>query len=187
TDAARGKSIPLETALEARWMFKTLRHRCVTEADGLAKTGVANLDAFSLPEKTYGSFVTALDQNVRRVMGRYAAEHVIGAIPPGQFLTQWDTVYCYVGAAQRQTQKARRPGQGDLDFLLRNLAQAADPTPTDAAWFGWAVGFNCVEAATCLAAGGYDRTAGYHLGMIREHRVDNHLDKELMPSAFDPK
>jgi hypothetical protein len=186
TDAARGRSTTLETALEARWMFKALRHRCVTETDGLAKTGVANLDAFSMPEKTYGPFVTALDQNVRRLMGRYAGEHVIGATPPGQFLAQWDTVYCYVGAAQRQTQKTRRPGQGDLDFLMRNLAQAAAPTPADSAWFGWAVGFHCVEAATCLAAG-YDKTAAYHLGLIREHRAEQHLDKELLPTAFDPK
>jgi cell division septum initiation protein DivIVA len=185
-DAARGRSIALETALEARWMFKALRHRCVTETDGLAKTGVANLDAFSVPEKVYGPFVAALDQNVRRVMGRYVAEHIVGATPPGQFLTQWDTVYCYVGTAQRQTLKTRRPGQGDLDFLLRNLAQAADPSPADAAWFAWAVGFHCVEAATCLAAG-YDKTAAYHLGLIKEHRADNHLDKELLPTAFDPK
>jgi len=186
TESTRGRVVPLETALEARWMFKTLRHRCVTEADGLAKTGVANLDAFSMPEKTYGQFVSALDQNVRRLMGRYAGEHVIGATPPGQFLAQWDTVYCYVGAAQRQTLKTRHAGERDLDFLMRNLAQATDPTPPDSAWFGWAVGFHSVEAATCLAAG-LDRTAAYHLAQIGEHRADNRLDKELQPAAFDPK
>jgi hypothetical protein len=186
TESTRGRVAPLETALEARWMFRALRHRCVTEADGLAKTGTANLDAFSMPEKTYSQFVSALDQNVRRLMGRYASEHVVGAAPPGQFLAQWDTVYCYVGAAQRQTLRTRHAGERDLDFLMRNLAQATDPTPPDSAWFGWAVGFHSVEAATCLVAG-YDKTAAYHLGQIREHRDDNRLDKELQPAAFDPK
>ena len=185
-DAARGRGTPLETVLEARWMFKALRHRCVTETDGLTKMGVANLDAFSMPEKTYGLFVAALDQHVRRLMGRYANEHVIGTSPQTQFLAQWDTVYCYVGAAQRQTLKTRHAGESDLDFLMRNLAQAADPMPPDSAWFGWAVGFHAVEAATCLAAG-LDRPAGYHLGEVHKHRIDQHLEKELLPSAFDPK
>jgi len=185
-DATRGRVGPLGTALETRWMFKALRHRCLTETDGLAKTGVANLDPFSMPERTYASFVAGLDQQLRRLMVRYAGEHVIGASPQCLFLSQWDTVYCYVGAAQRQTLKARRAGESDLDFLMRNLAQAADPTPPDSAWFGWAVGFHATEAATCLAAG-YDRTAAHHLALVNEHRAENRLDKELLPTAFDPK
>ena len=185
-DAARGRVGALSNTLEARWMFRTLRHRCVAETDGLAKTGAANLDPFSMPEKTYAAFVGGLDQNLRRLMARYAGEHATGNNPQCLFLSQWDTVYCYIGAAQRQTQKARHAGESDLDLLMRNLAQAADPTPPDSAWFGWAVGYHTTEAATCLVAG-YDRTAGHHLSLITEHRLENHLDKELLPSAFDPK
>jgi len=187
-EAARGKGLSLESTLEARWMFKALRHRCITETDGLAKVGVANLDPLSMPEKVYSQFVAALDQHVRRLMARYAGEHVVGASPQTLFLAPWDSVYCSVGAAQRETLKTRHAGESDLDFLMRNLAQAADPAPPDSAWFGWAVGSNITEAATCLAAG-YDRAAAYHLGLISEHQGYHRLglDKELLPAAFDPK
>jgi hypothetical protein len=185
-DAIRGRSDTLQTALEARWMFKMLRHRCVSDADGLAKAGVTNLDAFSMSEKPYAQFVAALDGHLRRLLSKYAAEHLVAASPQGQFLRKWDTVYCMVGAAQRLTLKVRHPGERDLDFLMRNLAQAADPTPPDSAWFGWAVGCHTIEAATCLAAG-YDGTAGYHLDELKTHRTDNRFDRELTPAVFDPK
>ncbi|MBE3099997.1 MAG: hypothetical protein IMZ44_22995 [Planctomycetes bacterium] len=185
-DAAKGRSDSLQTALEARWMFKTLRHRCVSEADGLAKAGVTNLDAFSMPEKTYSQFVAAIDGHLKRLLSKYAGEHIILGSPQCQFLWKWDSVYCMVGAAQRLTLKARHPGESDLDFLMRNLAQAADPAPPDSAWFGWAVGYHAVEAATCLAAG-YDGTAGYHLGELKMHRTESRLDRELTTALFDPK
>jgi len=185
-DAVKGRSDTLQAALEARWMFKMLRHRCVSEVDGLAKAGVTNLDAFSMHEKAYFQFVAALDTHLKRLISRYAAEHITIGSPRCQFLWKWDTVYCLVGAAQRLTLKARHPGESDLDFLMRNLAQAADPTPPDSAWFGWAVGYHTVEAATCLAAG-FDGTAGYHLGELRMLRTDNRFDRELTPAVFDPK
>jgi len=167
-------------------MFKMLRHRCVTEVDGLAKAGVTNLDAFSMHEKTYSRFVAAIDGHLRRILSKYAAEHLVAASPQCQFLWKWDTVYCMVGAAQRLTLKARHAGESDLDFLMRNLAQAADPTPPDSAWFGWAVGYHTVEAARCLAAG-FDGAAGYHLGELRMLRTDNRFDRELTTAIFDPK
>ena len=185
-DAVRGRSDTLQAALEARWMFKMLRHRCVTEVDGLAKAGTTNLDAFSMHEKTYSRFVAAIDGHLKRLLSKYAAEHLVAASPQCQFLWKWDTVYCMVGAAQRLTLKARHPGESDLDFLMRNLAQAADPTPPDSAWFGWAGGYHAVEAARCLAAG-YDGAAGYHLGELKTLRTDNRFDRELTPAVFDPK
>ncbi|MCX5675790.1 MAG: hypothetical protein NTX87_12350 [Planctomycetota bacterium] len=185
-DAAKSRSDTLQTALEARWMFKMLRHRCVSETDGLAKAGTANLDAFSLSEKTYTQFVAAIDGHLKRLLSKYAAEHIILGSPQCQFLWKWDSVYCMVGAAQRLTLKARHTGESDLDFLMRNLAQAADPAPPDSAWFGWAVGYHAVEAVTCLAAG-YDGTAGYHLGELKMHRTENRFDRELATALFDPK
>ncbi|MBM4016838.1 MAG: hypothetical protein FJ288_00695 [Planctomycetes bacterium] len=185
-DASKGRSANLDVALEARYMFKALRHRCVGETDGLARVGVANLDAFSMSEKSYAQFVAALDGHLKRLLAKYATQHTVVGSPQCSFLWKWDSVYCMVGAAERLTLKARHPGETDLEFLMRNLAQAADPTPPDTAWFGWACGYHALEAAVCLAAG-YDGAAGYHLGELKLHRGDNRFDRELSTSIFDPK
>jgi hypothetical protein len=183
-DASKGNSTVLDSALEARYMFNLVRHRAVAETDGLAKAGVTNLDAFSVPQKTWTAFVAALDQHLAKQLGLYCNERVIRA-PACQFLSRWDAAYCWVGAAQRLTLADRHAGESDLDVLMRNLAEAADPSPPDTAWFGWAVGYHAVETMTCLMAG-YPATAGWHAGELHLHRVEKGFDRELSVAVMDP-
>jgi len=183
--AAKGTATALESAMEAKPMFLLLRHRCVAEMLGIGKTGTANLDAFSTPEKTWGQFVTALDSHLRQTMTQYITPDPRGRKPSCQFLAGWDQVYCWVAAAQRLTGTARRTGESEMGLLLRHLAQAADPTPPDTVAFGWMVGYHATEAAGSLT-GGFEFTAGWHRGLVHETRTDRHFEKELTPAILDP-
>jgi hypothetical protein len=183
--AAKGTATTLESAMEAKPMFLLLRHRCVAETLGIGKTGTANLDAFSIPEKTWGQFVTALDSHLRQTMTQYITPDPRGRKPSCQFLGGWDQIYCWVAAAQRLTGTTRRTGESEMDLLLRHLAQAADPTPPDTVAFGWMVGYHATEAAGSLT-GGFEFTAGWHRGLVHETRTDRHFEKELTPAILDP-
>jgi len=187
-DSSRGTSTTLDTALEARPMFTLLRHRTVAETSTLSKIPVSNLDAFSFPEKTWPQFVAALDQNLTRVMAQYAKAPNYGSATrqTWQNLWRWDTTYSYVVAAQFETPKARHAGETDMNFLMRNLAQAADPTPPETVWFAWAIGFHAAEAATCLAAG-YESTAGWHLSEARYVFSERGLANPFTASVYDPR
>jgi hypothetical protein len=171
--------------MEAKPMFLLLRHRCVAETLGIGKTGTGNLDAFSIPEKTWGQFVTALDSHLRQTMTQYITPDPRGRKPSCQSLGGWDQVYCWVAAAQRLTGTTRRTGESEMDLLLRHLAQAADPTPPDTVAFGWMVGYHATEAASSLT-GGFEFTAGWHRGLVHETRTDRHFEKELTPAILDP-
>jgi hypothetical protein len=183
--AAKGTATTLESAMEAKPMFLLLRHRCVAETLGIGKTGTANLDAFSIPEKTWGQFVTALDSHLRQTMTQYITPDPRGRKPSCQFLAGWDQVYCWVAAAQRLTGTTPRTGESEMDLLLRHLAQAADPTPPDTVAFGWMVGYHATEAAGSLTDG-FEFTAGWHRGLVQETRTDRHFEKELTPAILDP-
>jgi hypothetical protein len=183
--AAKGTATTLESAMEAKPMFLLLRHRCVAETLGIGKTGTANLDAFSIPEKTWGQFVTALDSHLRQTMTQYITPDTRGRKPSCQFLAAWDQVYCWVAAAQRLAGTARRTGESEMDLLLRHLTQAADPTPPDTVAFGWMVGYHATEAAGSLTDG-FGFTAGWHRGLVHETRTDRHFEKELTPAILDP-
>jgi len=89
------------------------------------------------------------------------------------------------GGGQRLTQAARRPGDSDLDRLMQNLAEAADPTPSELSIYGWAVGYHAVEAASALSAG-FTRTAQWHLDEIRLHYGPPRSDVELSARSLDP-
>jgi hypothetical protein len=183
--AARGTATTLESAMEAKPMFLLLRHRCVAETLGIGKTGTANLDAFSIPEKTWGQFVTALDSHLRQTMTQYITPDPRGRKPAAQSLAAWDQVYCWVAAAQRLAGTARRTGESEMDLLLRHLAQAADPTPPDTAAFGWMVGYHATEAAGSLTDG-FEYTAGWHRSLVQETRTERRFEQELTPAILDP-
>lgn len=183
--AAKGTATTLESAMEAKPMFLLLRHRCVAETLGIGKTGTANLDAFSIPEKTWGQFVTALDSHLRQTMTQYVTPDPRGRKPSCQFLAGWDQVYCWVAAAQRLTGTTRRTGESEMGLLLRHLTQAADPTPPDTVAFGWMVGYHATEAAGSLTDG-FEFTAGWHRGLVHETRTDRHFEQELTPAILDP-
>ena len=182
--AAKGDSRTLDTALDAQLMFKLLRHRCVGETTGIARVDVANMDAFSAPDKTWSRYVGALDQALRRMMAQYCTQRLVG---PRQYqpLDRWDSTYCAVAAAQRLTAQTRRAGQSDLDFLMQNLAEVAAPSPSEQMQFAWAVGYHTTEAATALAAG-YPDTAGWHLSDIHVLRTDMRFPKEFTAAVLDP-
>jgi hypothetical protein len=182
--AAKGDSRSLDAALDAQLLFKLLRHRCVAEAAGLAKVDVANMDAFSVPDKNWARFVGALDQNLRRMMTQYCGPRAVGSLQY-QPIGQWDWTYCNVAAAQRLTAQTRRAGQSDLDFLMRNLAEVAAPSPSEQMQFAWIVGYQATEAATALAAG-YPNTAGMHLADLRMTRTEMRFPKEFTSAVLDP-
>jgi len=194
--AAKGTATTLESAMEAKPMFLLLRHRCVAETLGIGpsrasgssdKSGTANLDAFSIPERPWAQFVAALDQHLRLSMTQYAAFPLDprGRKLPIQFLGAWDQVYCWVAAAQRLSAPTRRTGESEMDLLLRHLAQVSDPTPPEPRAFGWMVGYHATEAAASLT-GGFEYTAGWHRGLVHETRVERHFEKELTPAILDP-
>jgi hypothetical protein len=182
---SKGTATGLEAALEAEAMFRLLRHRSVAETIGLGRAGTANLDAFSLPEKTWGTFLTAQDQQLRHVMMQYAATDPRSKKPSAAFLGAWDQVYCWVAAAQRLTAPTRRSGESDMDILLRHLAQVSDPAPSATVRFRWLVGYHATEAATALPAG-FEYTAGWHRGTVQEYREGPTLEKELTAEVLDP-
>ena len=181
--AAQGNSTWLDTTLDVQPLFSALRHRAVAETAGLPKVGTANLHPFSAPEKPWSQFIASLDGNIRLLLKQYGSEHKREIA--WDTLRPWDGVYCALAAAQQLTRNARQPGESETDFLMRHLAQAADPNPPDAVWFGWAVGYHGTEAAACLAAG-YERTAGWHLGVLGEIRQEQRLGSVLGWRDFDP-
>lgn len=181
--ASQGNSTWLDATLDVRTVFGLLRHRAVAETAGLAKAGTANLDPFSAPEKPWTQFIAALDGNLRVLLKQYGAERKREV--DWTVLRPWDAVYCTLAAAQDRTRRARQPGETDLDFLVRHLAQVADPNPPDAVWFGWAAGYHATEAAVCLASG-FDRTAGWHLSTLNEIRSEQHFGSDLTWRDFDP-
>jgi len=187
TEAARGSSTSLDTVLEPRPMFRLLRRRAVAEAAGLPRVNVADLDAFSMSDKMWKPFVAALDENLRRLLGQYAKQYGVGAAArqAWQELGTWDTVYGWTTAAQHLTAQARAAGGTDLDALLWNLAVVSDPSPPEATWFGWAVGFHAAGAAGALAAG-LPATAGWHTGEIHQLRLSMRLEQEFTAAVFDP-
>ena len=181
--AAQGNSTWLDTTLDVQPLFSALRHRAVAETAGLPKVGTTNLHPFSAPEKPWSQFIASLDGNIRLLLKQYGSEHKREIA--WDTLRPWDGVYCALAAAQQLTRNARQPGESETDFLMRHLAQAADPNPPDAVWFGWAVGYHGTEAAACLAAG-YERTAGWHLGVLGEIRQEQRLGSVLGWRDFDP-
>lgn len=183
TDATRGNPDALASALEPRYVFRLLRHRAVADAAGLARAGVTNLESFSLPDKPWAQFNAATEEQVRRLLGTYSKP--AGAARPMRSFWVWDTVFSWVAAAQQETLKARHPGQSEMERLLRNLGQAADPTPPDSAWFGWAVGYHAANGICALSAG-YEGTAQWHHNELRYIRQQLGYDKEFTPAVFDP-
>jgi len=185
TDSARGLSTTLTSALEIQYPLNLLRHRAVAEVGGFAKAPLGNMEAFSVPDKTWNAFVAATDRQLRQILGQYPTDRRIKN-PTALLFQLWDAVYCFVTAEQRLNQLARRAGTSDLDWLLRNLAQASDPSPPDAATFGWAVGFHSTEAAAALT-GGFEETARGHRMMIREQQAELRTDRDFTAAVVDPK
>ena len=182
--AARGRSDAIQSVLEAQWIFHVLRHRAVAETGGAAKTPVANLADFSIPEKPWLQFVGTLDKQVRVLIAQFAGERRSKALQT-RFLAPWDAIYCAVASAQRAAVRARRPGDTDLDVLMRNLGQASAAAAPDPACFGWAVGYHCTEAATALLAG-FTATADWHLEAITYWRNAEGYENQLGAAALDP-
>ena len=182
--AARGNATWLDASLEARSMFHVLRHRAVARQMGLVKIGVANLDAFSIPDKPWRQFVGALDTHLRQLLTQYGGMRASNRTA-WQDLWNWDKVYCAVEAARCLTPPARQPDETEMDFLVRNLERAADPNPPDEVWLPWAVGYHSLEAAVCLASG-YDETAEWHLYQLRTLRRYQRFETELTWRDFDP-
>jgi len=166
-------------------MFHLLRHRAVAQTENLAKAGVVDLDPLSVAERSWNTFVATLDQHLKASFATYADPNRKAKTFSAKPLADWDRVYCWVAAAQRQTLQARRPGQLELDLLMLNLDQAADPTPSEASVYGWDVGYHAVEAATALTAK-FDRTAAWHLDEIRLHNAPPRAEVELSADTFDP-
>jgi hypothetical protein len=185
TDSARGLSTTLTSALEIQYPLNLLRHRAVAEVGGFAKAPLGNMEAFSVPDKTWNAFVAATDRQLRQILGQYPTDRRIKN-PTALLFQLWDAVYCFATAEQRLNQLARRAGTSDLDWLLRNLAQASDPSPPDAATFGWAVGFHSTEAAAALT-GGFEETARGHRMMIREQQAELRTDRDFTAAVVDPK
>ncbi|MFO8013832.1 MAG: hypothetical protein R6X20_11085 [Phycisphaerae bacterium] len=175
--AAAGDPTPLRIALRADDLFRLARTRALAEEARLQQVGVANLAAFSMPPEIWTSFRGGLD---RRLQAQFTA-YVRGART-----TLWYTgprdleaVYGPVVAAQRQTREARFPGEPDLDFLLRNLARAAVPKPSDPARYAWAAGYHATEAAATTLAD-FDVVADWHARRLRPFRT--YLDRvDLSP------
>ena len=181
---SKGTATGLEAALEAEAMFRLLRHRSVAETIGLGRAGTANLDAFSLPEKTWGMFLTAQDQHLRHVMMQYAATDPRSKKPSAAFLGAWNQVYCWVAAAQRLTGPTRRAGETEMDVLLRHLGRVSDPSPPDSARRGWIAGYHATEAAMALTAG-FDYVAAWHRMAVSEWGGPD-VDRELGAAVLDP-
>jgi len=159
-EASKGSPAALDAAMAGRWMFVLLRHRCLAEAEGLAKTDPASLIPFCVPPKHWNTFLEAMERQLRGLFSQYLAPKA--PIPDTGYLGDWDTVYCTVAAAQQMTLQEQKAEEPDLDRLLRNLYGAADPDASDAAVFGWAAGYHTTEASAALVVG-FGGTARWHL------------------------
>jgi hypothetical protein len=159
-EASKGSPAALDAAMAGRWMFVLLRHRCLAEAEGLAKADLASLPTFSLPPKQWDAFLAATDRQLRGLFSQYLV--LKAPIPDTGYLADWDTVYCTVAAVQRMTLQEQKAEEPDLDRLLGNLYGVADPDASDAAVLGWATGYHTTEASAALV-GGFGGTARWHL------------------------
>ncbi|HUX15835.1 MAG TPA: hypothetical protein VMW52_05145, partial [Phycisphaerae bacterium] len=158
--ASKGLPAALDTAMAGRWMFVLLRHRCLAEAENLAKADPASLIPFCVPPKPWNAFLEVMERHLRGLFGQYLVPKA--PIPDTGYLGDWDTVYCTVAAAQGMTLQEQKAEEPDLDRLLGNLYGVADPDASDAAVLGWAVGYHTTEASMALI-GGFRGTAHWHL------------------------
>jgi len=158
--ASKGSPTALATAMAGRWMFVLLRHRCLAEAEGLAKADPASLIPFCVPPKQWNTFLEAMERQLRGLFSQYLVP--MAPTPDTGYLADWDTVFCAVAAAQRMTLQEPPGKETDLDRLVGNLYRVADPDASDAALFGWATGYHTTEASAALA-GGFGGTARWHL------------------------
>ena len=185
--ASKGSPTALDAAMAGRWMFVLLRHRCLAEAEGLAKAEPASLIPFCVPPKPWNTFLEAMERQLRGFFNQYLAPKA--PIPDTGFLEAWDTVYCTVAAAQWMTLQEQKAEEPDLDRLLGNLYAAADPDASDAAVLGWAVGYHTMEAAMALV-GGFGGTARWHLEELdqicRTWRMSRPFTAEQLEAA-EPK
>ncbi|MCX5648174.1 MAG: hypothetical protein NTX40_03620 [Planctomycetota bacterium] len=159
-EASKGLPTALDAAMAGRWMFVLLRHRCLAEAESLAKADPASLIPFCVPPKQWDAFLAATDKQLRGLFSQYLVPKA--PIPGTGYLADWDTVYCTVAAAQRMTLQEQKAEETDLDRLLGNLYGVADPDASDAAVLGWATGYHTTEASMALV-GGFGGTARWHL------------------------
>jgi len=175
--ASTGDPVPLRQALQAAALFALLENRAAVEEAGLAKAGVANLLAFSMPEKPWKPFAENLDKRLRIMLADYARTgHRVTWL---RTAAHWNLIYRSVAAGQRQTLDARLEGESDLDFLIRNLERVAVPTPPDARWYAWYVGYHATEAVVAMNAG-LDATAEWHRDQMSGY--ESYLEKvELDP------
>jgi hypothetical protein len=181
--ALRGRPDALDKALDPRWMFRLLRHRCVADADTYSRVAVDNMAPFSFPDTTWKQFVRALDLNLARTFQHYSTDR-LGRAPQTTTLGDWDEVYCAVAVAQRLTAASRRQTDIDRDLLLRNLERVSDPSPLASVWYGWAVGYHMTEAATAMAAG-LEGTAGWHRMALRYLREDHPPSRLYQPGELE--
>jgi hypothetical protein len=183
--ASKGSPTALDAAMAGRWMFVLLRHRCLAEAEGLAKADPASLIPFCVPPKPWNTFLQAMERQFRGLFNQYLAPK--GSIPDTGYLGEWDTVYCTVAAAQWMTLQEQKAEETDLDRLLGNLYAAADPDASDAAVLGWAVGYHTMEAAMALV-GGFGGTAHWHLyeldQICRTLRISQPFTAEQLEAAI---
>ncbi len=157
--AAAGDPAPLRRALGATHLFGLMRKRAMAEAAGLHKAGAANLVTFSVPEKIWQTFVDHMDKRLRVMFAEYARSG--RRVPWLRVCARWAAVYGPVVAGQRQTLDARLEGEGELDFLIRNLQRTAVPDPPAARAYAWYVGYHATEAAATMNAG-FDAAADWH-------------------------
>ena len=185
-DAAKGMPFTLSIAQNYGWLFRALRHRGVVQTSSYAKTGVSNMDDFSMSEKTWTHFLAAYDGQLHSLLSQVAATVDRTSRPPMcQGLSGWDAVYGWVAWAQRQTPAAHRPGESELDFLLRSLSEASAPGPSDRTCFGWAVGYHAAEAATAQAAG-FEMAASWHRKTIQDWRLEDDFAAAFLFDTLDP-
>jgi len=159
-EASKGLPKALDTVMAGRWMFVLLRHRCLAEAESLAKVDPASLIPFSVPPEQWNAFLKAMERQLRGLFSQYLVSKA--PMPDTGYLEDWDTVFCTVAAAQRMTLQEQKVEEPDLDRLLGNLYGVADPDASGAAVLGWATGYHTTEASMALAAG-FRGTAHWHL------------------------
>jgi len=159
-EAAKGSPYALDQIMEARWMFRLLKRRCILEKRGLTGLALHDLYAFSMPDKDWKRFVESLDASVRSLFIRYVSDPN-GFGPGTRQLGAWEDAYYAISAAQEENRRVRSRGTSELEALVANLTKVADPAPADPTWFPWAVGYHMSEAAVSLMAG-YPGTAGWH-------------------------
>jgi hypothetical protein len=168
-------------------MFVLLRHRCLAEAESLAKADPASLIPFCVPPKHWNTFLQVAERQLRGLFSQYLVSKAL--IPDTGYLADWDTVFCAVAAAQRMTLEEPPGKETDLDRLVGNLYRVADPDASDAAVLGWAAGYHTTEASAALV-GGFGGTARWHLyeldQLCRTWRMSRPFTAEQLEAA-EPK